>query len=363
MKITSIIGARPQFIKHAPMSVELRKRNHEDIIIHTGQHYDFNMSGSFFKDLNLPRPDYNLGIGSGSHGYQTADTIKRVEDILVEDKPDVVLVYGDTNSTMAGAIASTKLHIPTGHVEAGLRSYDKTMPEEINRIVTDHISDILFCPTVNALNNLIDEKLSYESLFLTGDIMVDTYNMFNKIADNNSTFINMITDNKEYYVATIHRAGNTDNIDKLKNIIDAFGESGKFIIFPLHPRTLKVIDQCGLFYKYDTISYIEPLGYLEMLYLMKHAKKILTDSGGIQKEAYIMKVPCITLRESTEWIETLHDGHNVLVGTDKHKIIEEIQSKWVDAIRPKWDLYDNSPFGEGSTAKIIVDILEDQYAI
>jgi UDP-GlcNAc3NAcA epimerase len=354
MKITSIIGARPQFIKHAPMSVELRKRDHKDIIIHTGQHYDFNMSGSFFKDLNLPKPDYNIGVGSGSHGYQTAEIIKHTEDILMEDRPDIVLVYGDTNSTMAGAIAATKLHIPVGHVEAGLRSFDRSMPEEINRIVTDHISDMLFCPTVNAFNNLVGEGIGYDNLYLTGDIMVDTYNMFNKNAEKNKDFIDSFTHGREYYVATIHRASNTDNMENLKDIIESFEESGKTIIFPVHPRTKSVLFKSGAYHIGSNIIYSEPLGYLEMLCLMKHAKKILTDSGGMQKEAYIMNVPCITLRENTEWIETLHDYHNILVGTDMIKILNAIYSTY------QFDYPYNTPFGEGDTAKKIVDILEDR---
>lgn len=354
MKITSIIGARPQFIKHAPMSVELRKHNHKDIIIHTGQHYDYNMSGSFFKDLNLPKPDYNIGVGSGSHGYQTAEVIKRVEDILMEDRPDVVLVYGDTNSTLGGAIAATKLHIPTGHVESGLRSFDRTMPEEINRIVVDHISDMLFCPTVISFNNLVGEGIGYENLFLTGDIMVDTYNMYKDLVEKNKDFIDSFTHGREYYVATIHRASNTDNKENLKNIIESLEESGKTIIFPVHPRTKLALFKSGAYHIGSNIVYSEPLGYLEMMCLMKHATKILTDSGGMQKEAYILKVPCITLRENTEWLETLTDGHNILVGSNKHKILDAIQSKRI--------LYTyNNPFGEGDTARRIVNILEEKY--
>lgn len=353
MKILSIIGARPSFIKHAPMSVELRKRHHDDIIIHTGQHYDFNLSDRFFRDLNLPDPDYNLEVGSNSQGKQTADIIERTEQVLVKEKPDVVIVYGDTNSTMGGAIAASKIHIPLAHVEAGLRSFDRRMPEELNRIVTDHLADLLFCPTIIAFNNLMSEGVCYDNLQLVGDIMVDTYNMFNQAAEKNLEMVHNLG-NGEYYIATIHRASNTDNSQNLKNIVEAFEESGKFIVFPMHPRTNKFMHEYGLYHHESNVLYTEPLGYLEMLCMMKHAKKILTDSGGMQKEAYIMKVPCITLRENTEWLETLVDDHNILVGTDKQKIL--------NAILSKQNSYKyGHPFGCGDTAQRIVNILEEKY--
>ena len=322
MNIVSIVGARPNFIKCAPLSREIRKEFNE-VIIHTGQHYDYEMNKVFFEELNIPEPDYHLAVGSGSHGYQTGEMIKRIEEVLLKKEPDFLLVYGDTNSTLAGALAASKLHITVAHIESGLRSYDKSMPEEINRILTDHCSDVLFCPTETSVENLRREGV-LNGVYLTGDVMVDALKENIKIAEKKA----MILDEtglkpKEYYLATIHRAENTDNFKRLENIVDAFCEIGN-LVFPCHPRTEKCLKGFGLWDRLvENVRVVRPVGYLDMLMLEKNAMKVLTDSGGVQKEAYIFKVPCITLRDNTEWVETVEDGWNVLVGADEEKIVRE----------------------------------------
>jgi UDP-GlcNAc3NAcA epimerase len=324
MKIASIVGVRPQFVKASVVSRELRK-NHEEILIHTGQHYDYEMNKIFFEELCIPEPDHYLMVGSGSHGYQTGEMLRKIEEILLNEKPDLVLTYGDTNSTIAGALAASKLGIKNAHVESGLRSFDKSMPEEINRILTDHCSDILFCPTQNAVDNLKREGIT-KNVYLTGDVMVDSL-LFNKeIAEIQSSILSDLNlKNKDYVVATIHRASNTDNKENLQNITEAFQELNENIIFPVHPRTEKLLKSYGLYeHVNSSVTLIEPLGFLDFIKLMNHAKMIITDSGGVQKEAYILKVPCVTLRENTEWIETIEDGWNVLAGSDKGKILETI---------------------------------------
>jgi UDP-GlcNAc3NAcA epimerase len=351
MKIVSIVGARPQFIKCAPVSLELRKE-HEELLVHTGQHYDPDMSDIFFEDLKIPHPDYHLDVGSGSHGKQTGAILERVESLLMTEMPDLVIVYGDTNSTLAGALAAAKLHIPVAHVEAGLRSFDRTMPEEINRVVTDHISDFLLCPTKTAIDNLTNEGIS-RGVYLVGDVMVDALMQNTDISEKKSHIIkNLGLKRGNYYVATVHRPANTDVRKNLTEIIEAFRESGKTIIFPVHPRTKKFLREYGLLDSLsENIRCIDPLSYLDMLQLMKHAKKILTDSGGIQKEAYVMGVPCITMRENTEWIETLTGGWNVLVGADKGKIRAAILAD----VRTNSD---NTVFGTGDAAEKIMQVLK-----
>jgi len=321
-KIASIVGARPNFIKCAPLSREIRKEFNE-VIIHTGQHYDYEMNKVFFEELNIPEPDYHLDVGSGSHGYQTGEMIKRIEEVLLKEEPDLVLVYGDTNSTIAGALAASKLHITVAHIESGLRSYDKSMPEEINRILTDHCSDILFCPTETSADNLKREGVM-NGVHLTGDVMVDALKENIKIAEKKERILDEIDlKSKEYYLATIHRAENTDDFERLENIVDAFCEIGN-LVFPCHPRTEKCLKGFGLWDRLvENTRVIRPVGYLDMLMLEKNARKVLTDSGGVQKEAYIFKVPCITLRDNTEWVETVEDGWNVLVGADEWKIVRE----------------------------------------
>ncbi len=326
MKILSIVGARPQFIKCAPLSRVLR-RDHQEILVHTGQHYDPEMSDIFFKELDIPRPDYNLGIGSGNHGEQTGKMLAEIEKVLIKEKPEMVLVFGDTNSTIAGALAASKLNIKVGHVEAGVRSFDRMMPEEINRVLTDHISNLLFCPTVTAVKNLETEGIT-KGVHLVGDVMIDALIYNRKLADERSKIIEKIGLVKgEYLVLTVHRPSNTDNIENMRSIIKAAAESGMSVVFPVHPRTEKYLKEYGLLDSMPSnMKLIQPVGYLDMLRLMSGAKKILTDSGGIQKEAFMLGVPCITLRENTEWMETLVGGWNVLVGGNKEKISRAILS-------------------------------------
>ena len=351
MKIASVVGVRPQFVKASVVSKELRKNN-EECLIHTGQHYNYEMNKIFFEELGIPEPNYYLGVGSGLHGYQTGEMLRKLEEVLKIEKPDLVLTYGDTNSTLAGALAAAKLGIKNAHIESGLRSFDRSMPEEINRILTDHCSDILFCPTQNAVDNLGGEGIT-KNVYLTGDVMVDSL-LFNKeIAETKSSILSDLNlKKKDYLVATIHRASNTDNIENLRNIIEAFQELNENIVFPVHPRTEKLLKSHGL---YDSLSssvkLIKPLGFLDFIKLMNHAKMILTDSGGVQKEAYILKVPCVTLRENTEWIETIKDGWNVLVGSNKDKIIEAVNT-FMPSIQEH-----QSRFGNGSASNRIAAII------
>ena len=320
MKIVSIVGARPQFIKYGPLGKKL-KENFDEILIHTGQHYDEKMSDLLFRDLEIPKPEINLGIGSHSHGRQTALMLEGIEKVLLERKPDVVIVLGDTNSTIAGSLAASKLHIKIAHVEAGLRSFNKLMPEEINRILTDHCSDFLLCPTDNAIKNLKDENIT-KGVFFTGDIMLEAYNQNINIAKEKSGILKeMNLEDEEFFLATIHRAENTDDLNNLKNIFEAFKEINKKIILPLHPRTKKIISQNNIDVN-SNINVIEPVGYLDMLLLLNNCNKVLTDSGGLQKEAFFAKKECVTLRNETEWIETVEAKANVIVGPDKEKIID-----------------------------------------
>jgi len=324
VKIVSVVGARPQFVKCAPVSRELRTE-HTEILVHTGQHYDPEMSEVFFEELRIPRPDYHLGVGSGTHGKQTGEILMRVEEVLVKEKPDLVIVYGDTNSTVAGALAAVKMHIPVAHVEAGVRSFDRTMPEEINRVITDHISEVLFCPTQTSVDNLQKEGIT-RGVYPAGDVMVDALEFNKETAEERSTITGRLgVRSGQYLVLTVHRPVNTDSRAHMENILEAVARAGMPVVFPVHPRTKKILEEYGTLTRLpENILVSEPLGYLDMLKLMRHASKILTDSGGIQKEAYILGVPCITLRENTEWVETLHDGWNVLTGTDKDKIVSAI---------------------------------------
>jgi UDP-N-acetylglucosamine 2-epimerase len=311
MKLVSIVGARPQFVKLAPLSKKLRE-NFTEIIIHTGQHYDDAMSNAIFKDLNIPNPDYNLGIGSGGHGEQTGKMLIEIEKLLLKEKPAMVVVFGDTNSTIAGSLTSTKLHIPVIHVEAGLRSFNRQMPEEINRIATDHISDFLFAPTKTAMEHLGNEGLLKKS-WLTGDIMFDTLKESLPIAIEKSQITKKLClEGESYYLLTLHRPYNVDNPDNLRKIIYNIQNLGKKVVFPIHPRTKKIIIDNKIEVK-GNIVISEPLSYFDFLKLEYFSDKILTDSGGIQKEAYFLKKPCITFRTETEWIETIQDGWNILL--------------------------------------------------
>ena len=350
MKIVSIVGARPQFIKCAPVSRELRKE-HEEILVHTGQHYDHGMSAVFFEELAIPEPDYNLGIGSGAHGRQTGAMLGAIEDVLEREEPEIVLVYGDTNSTLAGALAAAKMHVPVAHVEAGLRSFDRRMPEEVNRVLTDHASDILFCPTATAVRNLAAEGVT-EGVFLVGDVMVDAMNHNRTIAEERSRILEDAGVRPgEYLVVTVHRPSNTDSRENMAAIIGALGEAGVPVVFPVHPRTRKFLLGYDLLAAMpENIRITEPLGYLDMLRLMAHAKKILTDSGGVQKEAYMLGVPCITLRENTEWVETVEAGWNVLVGAEREGIVDVIRQFSPGFLQKRI-------FGEGDASLRIREIL------
>ncbi|CCJ37014.2 UDP-N-acetylglucosamine 2-epimerase [Methanoculleus bourgensis MS2] len=323
MKVLSVVGARPQFIKCAPVSRELREV-HEEVLVHTGQHYDYGLSEVFFRDLGIPEPDYHLDIGSGSHGVQTGRMLAAVEEVIAREEPDLVLVYGDTNSTLAGALAAAKVHVPVVHVEAGLRSFDRRMPEEVNRVLTDHCSDLLFCPTATAVANLAAEGVT-AGVHLTGDVMVDALRENMTLAEERSTALTDLgLSRKGYYLATVHRAGNTDDPTALGAILEAFSRLNAPVVFPAHPRTRKMLGMYGL-EPAENVSVVEPLPYFDMLTLLAGAQAVLTDSGGVQKEAYILKVPCVTLRENTEWVETLEDGWNVLVGADPDRIVAEAE--------------------------------------
>lgn len=350
MKIVTIIGARPQFIKAAAVSNTLRK-DFNEIIVHTGQHYDPNMSKVFFEELSIPEPNYHLEIGSGNHGAQTGAMLIEIEKVLLNEKPEFVLVYGDTNSTLAGALAASKLLIPVIHVEAGLRSFNKAMPEEQNRIVTDHISDLLFVPTQTAVNNLKNEGIT-KGVFNIGDVMYDAILHFTPIAQQKSTILKKLNLlENQYSLCTIHRAENTNDILRLKNICEALNVCNQTIVLPLHPRTLKYLGEYGIILS-DKIKVIEPVGYLDMVLLEKNALKIITDSGGIQKEAYFMRKPCITMRDQTEWIETVEEGWNVVVGADKNKITEAINN-----FNPVTET--KNLFGTGSAAQLMVNYIKN----
>lgn len=310
-KVAIIVGARPQFIKIALLTNELKKQV-DVILIHTGQHYDYELSGSFFEQMNIPKPDYNLNIGSGNHGYQTGEMLKEIEKVYESEHIDVAIVVGDTNSTLAGALAASKLHIKLVHIEAGMRNFDRKKPEEINRILTDHITDIYFAATENARKNLKAEGI-LDNIYVVGDISNDVFLKSVELCDEKSNIEDRLdlTD-KNYMVLTIHKSKNTDSKDNLAAILEAVYELDETIVFPVHPRTKKCIEEYGLsnLLKKDNFIITKPLTYFDMIKLMKYAQKIITDSGGIQKEAYALKKPCITMRK-TEWVETLSGGWNI----------------------------------------------------
>lgn len=326
MKILTILGARPQFIKAGSVSREIAKHNElQEVIVHTGQHYDANMSDIFFEEMQIPKPNYFLGIGGKSHGAMTGQMIEKIEEVALKERPDWIMVYGDTNSTLAGAIVASKLHIKLAHIEAGLRSFNMRMPEEINRILTDRISQILFCPTDAAIENLVKEGFSnFECKILkSGDVMQDGALFYQQFAQKPN--INIQSD---FILCTVHRAENTDDYDRLKGIFGALEEVGKEkqVILPLHPRTKKILDQSG--YKpSENIEIIAPVGYLEMVWLIDNCSLVMTDSGGLQKEAFFFKKPCITLRDETEWVELIENKFNVLAGANKMKIVEIYHNK------------------------------------
>lgn len=328
MRIVSVIGARPQFVKAAPVSRALRRAGHAEFLVHTGQHYDPNMSDLFFEELDIPRADANLSVGSGLHGAQTGAMLARIEEILIREKPERVLVYGDTNSTLAGALAAAKLHIAVAHVEAGLRSFNRAMPEELNRIVADHLSDILLCPSQTAIGNLKAEGIT-KGVYPVGDVMYDAVVQFSERAKQHSLIIKKLgLEPKGYLLATVHRAENTDDPVRLQKIFAAFSEIEEPVIFPIHPRTRKLLREQarGESALANNVRVIDAVGYLDMLMLERHARMILTDSGGVQKEAYWLGVPCVTLREETEWVETIETGWNMLVGAETQRIVEAVKN-------------------------------------
>lgn len=344
MKVFSIVGARPQFIKLAPLSSRLSQL-HEEIIVHTGQHYDYAMSEKIFMDLNIKKPDIHLGIGSGSQAAQTGEMMIKLEAAMIEKKPEIVIIFGDTNSTLAGAIAASKLNIPIVHIEAGLRSYNKSMPEEVNRIVSDHVSKYLFAPTNTAVTILQNEGLGNITYF-TGDIMVDTMETNIPIALEKSRITEELgLHDNEFSLLTLHRNYNVDNSDILQHLLTQLGLLDEKIIFPVHPRTKKMLSDSSFTLPSNILS-IEPQGYIDFIRLEYSAKRIITDSGGIQKEAYILRKPCITLRTETEWIETVEEKWNLLLKpTDK-----EIASKIFQFKEPKEQ---KEVFGKNVTEKMI----------
>ena len=407
LKIITIIGARPQFIKAATVSRVIAQHNSlanasdsiTEILVHTGQHYDDNMSRIFFDELDIPKPHYNLEIGSGPHGKQTGAMLSAIEGVLIREKPDLVLTYGDTNSTLAGALAATKLHITSAHVEAGLRSYNRRMPEEINRIIADELSNLLFCPTETAVTNLrregiggsqVDQlqglDLDKQLVFNSGDVMYDSI-LFNKnLAEKKSKILDRLGLSNhfgsliDYCLATIHRPENTDSEPNLTQILEVLTQitatTETRVILPLHPRTRNKIEEFGLEKKFNLltlkcnpnsssnpITIIDPIGYLDMVQLEKHAYAILTDSGGVQKEAYLLSVPCITLRKETEWVETLNAGWNILAGPDTQKSTNAFSmlSHWTGQSPPFLQstnqVNSTNVYGDGKAAEKIVDII------
>ena len=350
MKVATVVGARPQFIKAAVFSRELRKE-HQESLIHTGQHYDPELSDVFFQELDLPQPDHNLGVGSGPHGQQTGEMLQRLEPVLREEAPDWVVVFGDTNSTLAGALAAAKLGLPIAHVEAGLRSFDRSMPEELNRVLTDHCATLLFCPTETAMRHLAAEGLS-ENARLTGDIMFDSLQQHRELLEDRTGLIEgMGLQRNGYFLATVHRAANTDDPQALAGIVEALGDLRDAVVLPLHPRTKAALQTADIHLP-PNVKEIAPVGYLDMLALQLHARMVLTDSGGVQKESYLLGTPCVTLRQETEWPETLANGWNVLAGADPKRIVEA-------ARRPRPQEEAPHVFGDGRSAQRMVDLLQD----
>ena len=380
IKIISVVGARPQFIKLAPLIQSLK--NCQDLIIHkiihTGQHYDDNMSKIFFSKLHLPDPDYYLGVGPGPHGAQTGRMMERIEEVFLSEKPDWSIVYGDTNSTLAGAVVGAKLHIPTAHVEAGLRSFNKGMPEEINRIIADHCAQVLFCPTINSTSNLKTEgfhniisngqlitdtthidlpSTQFPVVANIGDIMLELIRLSADMAEQESSIIkNMSLTPHKYFLLTLHRAENVDQPVRLSNIINTITSLSKYlpVIFPIHPRTRKMLQQICPSPCPPNVRIIDPVGYFDMIVLIKNSFRVLTDSGGVQKEAFFLHVPCLTLRDETEWVETVDSGWNILTGISQDRILTEALKSSSAHLQTK--SYPDS-FGSGQTSHLILEIL------
>jgi len=368
IKVATIIGARPQFIKASAVSRAFARYNSRsgkkgltERIIHTGQHYDDNMSKAFFEELDIPQPDYNLGVGSGTHASQTAVMLERIEEVLLREKPDMAIVHGDTNSTLAGALSAVKLQIPVAHVEAGLRSFNRRMAEEINRVLADRVSVMLFCPTPIAVQNLNAEGIT-AGVYEVGDVMYDSALFYREKAGviESDLLAGFGIEPKSYFLATVHRAENTDDAERLGGILKGLGDistAANPTVLPLHPRTKKMVAELGLSAS-EHVRILEPASYLQMIALEANAKAVLTDSGGVQKEAYIFSVPCITLRDETEWVETVEAGWNVLVGSDSEKIITAVAR-----IDGKTRAERKSFYGDGRAAERICEIISNSQTL
>ena len=352
MRILSIVGARPQFVKAFPVSRRLR-REHEEVLVHTGQHYDEALSDVFFDELDIPEPDYHLGVGSDTHASQTASMMTALEDVQAAESPDLVLVYGDTNSTLAGALVAAKSEPALAHVEAGLRSDDWEMPEEVNRVLTDHASDLLFAPTEAAVEGLRNEGIT-DGVHLTGDVMYDAIERARERAVEHSTALaDLGVAPGEYVLATVHRARNTDDPERLSTIVSALSDAPLPVVFPAHPRTTDALERHGLLAAANEATILtDPVGYLDFVALLSGAERVATDSGGVQKEAFFVGTPCVTLRETTEWLETVDAGWNVLVGADGDAIRAAIRRPYDPP--PKPDLY-----GDGDAADRIAAVLAE----
>ncbi|MGA9187345.1 MAG: UDP-N-acetylglucosamine 2-epimerase (non-hydrolyzing) [Methanosarcina sp.] len=357
MNISIILGTRPEIIKMSPLIRECEKRNLDYFVLHTGQHYSYDMDRAFFDDLELPEPAYNLDVGSGSHAEQTGKIMEGIEKVIIEEKPDVVLVQGDTNTVLAGTLAASKVHIKVGHVEAGLRSYDRSMPEEINRVVADHVSDYLFAPTELSKQNLLKEGIEESKIFVTGNTIVDAIFQNLEISNKKVDILNDLgLKSKEYFLLTSHRAENVDNRENLGKLLKGISTIQKEyslpVIFPIHPRTEKRIKEFG--FSLEGIRSIRPVGFLEFLQLEANARLVFTDSGGVQEETCILGTPCVTLRDNTERPETLGVGSNILAGVEPDRIIQSAvkmmggKKSWIN------------PFGNGRAAEKIIDALRPE---
>jgi UDP-GlcNAc3NAcA epimerase len=355
MKIVTVIGARPQFVKAAVVSraMSIAEEKIYEMIVHTGQHFDVNMSEIFFSELGINAPSFNLGIGGGTHGQNTGRMIEKIEEVIIAEKPDWVLVYGDTDSTLAGALAAAKLHIPVAHVEAGLRSFNRNMPEEINRIVTDHVSSLLFAPTDTASSNLTKEGIAGNKVRQVGDVMYDAALFYGKQSDQKIDYLNQLQlVQRAYILATIHRAENTDNKNRLQSIMDGLRKTSSTIVWPMHPRAKKRLAEFDISVP-SNVRIIDPVGYLDMVMLEKNARAIATDSGGVQKEAYFHKVPCVTLRDETEWLELVEVGANMLVGANADAIAHALTDKQF----LERNSFESHLYGDGNTGARIAQSL------
>lgn len=361
IRILTIVGARPQFIKAAAVSRALRPiREIEEVLVHTGQHYDANMSDVFFRELDLAEPDYHLGIGSGSHGWQTGRMLEAIEAVLLAEKPDRVMVYGDTNSTLAGALAAAKLNIPAAHVEAGLRSFNRRMPEETNRVVADHVADLLFAPTTTARRNLLAEGIAEARIHLVGDVMYDAALYHGAKAGRESRILEKLRVRpKEYVLATVHRAENTDSAALLTALFDGLSQVSENlpVVLPLHPRTRRALEREGLMARVaGALTLIDPVGYLDMVMLEKHAGVVVTDSGGVQKEAFFYRVPCVTVRQETEWVELVELGWNRLAPPLSADFLVNAVNEALATLPSTGE----NPYGDGRSAEKIVQTLIDR---